>query len=78
MFIDLDGLARPLTVTPRRRLRNLARLMRALMVAPPHVSAPGRLRVLLGYLAPPGAGPVNYKVYWRAMERFGADQGGGP
>ena len=72
VFIDLDGLSRPRVITVHRRLRDLARLLRALRTAPPWGSPACQLRVLRGYMAPPGAWWVNWKVYWRVMEAFGA------
>lgn len=73
VFIDLDGASRPPVVTAYRRLRDLSRLVRALLQAPPHVSSAGRMRVVRGYLAAPGAGEGTVKVTWRVMEEFGAD-----
>ena len=70
VFIDLDGVSRPPIVTLRRRLRDLGRLLRSLHADEPHASAPCRLRVLLGYLAPPGRWWCNYKILWREMARL--------
>lgn len=72
VLIDLDGLACPPVVTVRRRFRDLGRLLRALRTAPPRVSSASLLRVLLGYLAPPGRCWGSYKVYWLVMERLGS------
>jgi len=73
VFIDLDGASRPVVVTAYRRLRDLSRLVRALLQAPPHVSAAGRMRVVRGYLAGSGADEGTVKITWRVMEEFGAD-----
>ena len=79
VFIDLDGVSRPPVVTVRRRLRDLGRLIRALDADEPHASAPCRLRVLLGYLAPPGRWWCNFKILWREMARFArSKQSSGP
>ena len=38
----------------------------------PAVTHAGRLRMLLGYLRRPGAGRINFKPYWRELERWSA------
>ncbi len=74
LFIDLDGVSRPPVLTVRRRLRDLGRLMRALRTASPRASAACRLRVLRGYMAPPGGPWVNWKILWHVIAEFGAGE----
>ena len=66
IMVDLDGLSRPVFMTARRRLANLARLEVALGQLP-RVTRTGRLRTLLGYLLRPGATRDGFKTYWRVM-----------
>jgi len=73
VFIDLDGASRPPVVTAHRRMRDLSRLVRALLQAAPHVSAAGRMRAVRGYLALPGSAQSTERITWRVMEEFGAD-----
>ena len=37
----------------------------------PVVNHAGRLRMLLGYLCRPGMGRINFKPYWRMLQRWG-------
>ncbi len=69
VLIDLDGLSRLPVLTRRRMYQNLARLDVALRRIPA-VTAACRLRVLLGYLAGPGSGHVNFKIPWRVVEQM--------
>jgi len=70
-LIDLDGLRPRRRLGARTRFQGLMRLNVSLLECP-SVTHSGRLRMLLGYLRRPGAGRINYKPYWRVLERWGA------
>lgn len=69
VLVDLDGVSRVLRVTARRQFRGLMRLNVSLLECPV-VNHAGRLRMLLGYLRRPGVGRINFKPYWRVLERW--------
>mgnify|MGYP002354501601 CR=1 FL=1 len=71
VLIDLDGVKRVWRVSSRRRFQGLMRLNVSLLRCPP-VTHAGRLRMLLGYLRRPGCGHINFKPYWRVLERWSA------
>jgi serine/threonine protein kinase len=71
VLIDLDGLRPVWRVTARRRFQGLMRLNVSLLRCGP-VTHAGRLRMLLGYLRRPGCGRINFKPYWRVLERWSA------
>ena len=71
VLVDLDGLSRPWVLTRRRQFQGLMRLNVSLLDCPA-VTRAGRLRMLLGYLRRPGAGRIQYKPYWRELERWSA------
>jgi serine/threonine protein kinase len=71
VLIDLDGLRRVWWLTARRRFQGLMRLNVSLLKCPV-VNHAGRLRMLLGYLRRPGAPRVNFKPYWRVLQRWSA------
>ncbi len=70
-LIDLDGLKRVWWLTEKRRCQGLMRLNVSLLQCP-DVNHMGRLRMLLGYLRRPGAGRIEFKPYWRVLERWSA------
>jgi hypothetical protein len=69
VLVDLDGVRRVRRVSVRQEFRGLMRLNVSLLECPA-VSHAGRLRMLLGYLRRPGAGRINFKPYWRVLERW--------
>lgn len=69
VMIDLDGLSRRRSVSRRRRFQGLMRLNVSLLECT-SVNHAGRLRMLLGYLRRPGSGRINFKPYWRELERW--------
>ncbi|HUS48095.1 MAG TPA: lipopolysaccharide kinase InaA family protein [Phycisphaerae bacterium] len=69
ILIDLDGLKRVRHLTARRKFQGLMRLNVSLLKCP-SVNHAGRLRMLLGYLRRPGSGRINFKPYWRVLERW--------
>jgi len=71
VLVDLDGLKRVSHLTARRKFQGLMRLNVSLLKCP-SVSHAGRLRMLLGYLRRPGSGRINFKPYWRVLERWSA------
>ena len=71
VLIDLDGLRRVRRISMRRRFQGLMRLNVSLLECV-SVSHAGRLRMLLGYLRRPGSGRINFKPYWRVLERWSA------
>lgn len=73
VLVDLDGLARVRRLTQRRRFQGLMRLNVSLLKCPV-VNHAGRLRMLLGYLRRPGSGRINFKSYWRVLERWSAQK----
>jgi tRNA A-37 threonylcarbamoyl transferase component Bud32 len=72
VLIDLDGLTRRF-VGARRRFQTLMRLNVSLLQRP-EVNHAGRLRMLLGYLRRPGSGRIEFKPYWRYLERWSAQK----
>lgn len=70
-LIDLDGLKRVWWLTEKRRCQGLMRLNVSLLQCP-DVNHMGRLRMLLGYLRRPGSGRIEFKPYWRVLERWSA------
>ncbi|OPX24943.1 MAG: hypothetical protein B1H04_01105 [Planctomycetales bacterium 4484_123] len=73
IMVDLDGLRRVRRVTARQQFRGLMRLNVSLLECPA-VNHAGRLRMLLGYLRRPGAGRVNFKPYWRELQRWSGEK----
>ena len=71
VLVDLDGLRLRRHLTTRRRFQGLMRLNVSLLKCPA-VYRTGRLRMLLGYLRRPGAGRINFKPYWRVLQRWSA------
>lgn len=71
VLIDLDGLSPKRRLDTRTRFQGLMRLNVSLLECPA-VTHAGRLRMLLGYLRRPGVGVINFKPYWRVLERWGA------
>ena len=71
VLVDLDGLTRPRVLTTRRRFQGLMRLNVSLLKCP-IVNRAGRLRMLMGYLRRPGTGRINFKPYWRVLEKWSA------
>jgi len=71
VLVDLDGLRRKFLLTTRRRYQGLMRLNVSLLKCPA-VNRAGRLRMLMGYLRRPGIGRVNFKPYWRVLEKWSA------
>ncbi|HOD81880.1 MAG: 3-deoxy-D-manno-octulosonic-acid kinase [Planctomycetes bacterium ADurb.Bin126] len=71
VLIDLDGMTARRRLSLRRRFQGLMRLNVSLLECPA-VTHAGRLRMLLGYLRRPGAGRINFKPYWRELERWSA------
>ncbi len=71
VLVDLDGLRRKFLLTTRRRYQGLMRLNVSLLKCPA-VNRAGRLRMLIGYLRRPGIGRVNFKPYWRVLEKWSA------
>ncbi len=69
VLIDLDGLSRRRLLTARRRFQGLMRLNVSLLKCPT-VNHAGRLRMLISYLRRPDSGRINFKPYWRALERW--------
>ncbi len=69
IMIDLDGLRRVRHVSQRLEFRGLMRLNVSLFKCPA-VNHAGRLRMLLGYLRRPGVGQINFKPYWRELQRW--------
>jgi len=67
--VDLDGVRQVRRVTARQEFRGLMRLNVSLLECPV-VNHAGRLRMLLGYLRRPGAGRINFKPYWRVLQRW--------
>ena len=56
-------------MTARQEFQGLMRLNVSLLECPA-VTHAGRLRMLLGYLRRPGAGRINFKPYWRQLQRW--------
>jgi len=73
IMVDLDGLRRVRRVTARQQFRGLMRLNVSLLECPA-VNHAGRLRMLLGYLRRPGTGRVNFKPYWRELQRWSGEK----
>ncbi len=73
VLVDLDGLRRVRSITSRQRFQGLMRLNVSLLKCPA-VNYAGQLRMLMGYLRRPGTGRVNFKPYWRVLERWSADK----
>jgi hypothetical protein len=71
VLVDLDGLSYVGGVSARRMFQGLMRLNVSLLECP-WVNHAGRLRMLLGYLRRPGAGRIDFKPYWRELERWSA------
>jgi len=71
IMIDLDGLRRVRHVSQRLQFRGLMRLNVSLFKCPA-VNHAGRLRMLLGYLRRPGSGRIDFKPYWRELQRWSA------
>lgn len=71
VLIDLDGLSQRRRLSPHRRFQGLMRLNVSLLNCPV-VTHAGRLRMLLGYLRRPGCGRINFKPYWRVLEKWSA------
>ncbi len=71
VLTELDGLKRVFRLTTRGRFQGLMRLNVSLLKCPV-VNHAGRLRMLLGYLRRPGSPKVNFKPYWRVLERWSA------
>ena len=69
ILVDLDGVKKVMRVTSRMQFRGLMRLNVSLLECPV-VNHAGRLRMLLGYLRRPGVGRINFKPYWRVLERW--------
>ncbi len=69
VLVDLDGLSHRWRLTARRRFQGLMRLNVSLLQCPT-VNHAGRLRMLMSYLRKPGCGRINFKPYWRALERW--------
>ena len=67
--MDLDGLSQRRYLTTKRRFQGLMRLSVSLLNCP-SVNHAGRLRMLLGYLRRPGSGRINFKPYWRMLEKW--------
>lgn len=73
VLIDLDGLSMHRRLSLRRRFQGVMRLNVSLLECPA-VTHAGRLRMLLGYLRRPGAGRINFKPYWRELERWSSQK----
>lgn len=73
VLVGLNGLRRRRLVTTRRAFQMLMRLNVALLESPV-VNHAGRLRMLLGYLRRPGCGEIEFKPYWRWLERWSANK----
>jgi tRNA A-37 threonylcarbamoyl transferase component Bud32 len=71
ILVDLDGLKRVRHLSARRGFQGLMRLNVSLLNCP-CVNHAGRLRMLLGYLRRPGCGRINFKPYWRVLEKWSA------
>jgi len=69
VMVDLDGVHRVRRVSTRQQFRGLMRLNVSLLECP-SVTHAGRLRMLLGYLRRPGVGRINFKPYWRVLQRW--------
>lgn len=69
ILVDLDGLRKVPCVSARQEFRGLMRLNVSLLECPA-VNRAGRLRMLLGYLRRPGAGQINFRPFWRMLERW--------
>jgi len=69
IMVDLDGLRRVHYVSARQQFRGLMRLNVSLLECPV-VNHAGRLRMLLGYLRRVGSGRIDFKPYWRVLERW--------
>jgi hypothetical protein len=67
-FIDLVGASRPLWLTRRRQIRDLARL-NASFIDRPGLSRTDRLRFLLCYLNSALSGRGDWKVWWTGIAR---------
>ncbi len=73
VLVDLDGLRQVRSITSRQRFQGLMRLNVSLLKCPA-VNYAGQLRMLMGYLRRPGTGRVNFKPYWRVLERWSAEK----
>jgi tRNA A-37 threonylcarbamoyl transferase component Bud32 len=73
VLVDLDGLRQVRSITSRQRFQGLMRLNVSLLKCPA-VNHAGQLRMLMGYLRRPGTGRVNFKPYWRVLERWSAEK----
>lgn len=71
VLVDLDGLSRRLMITARTRFQGLMRLNVSLLKCP-SVNRAGRLRMLMGYLRRIGSGKIDFKPYWRTLEKWSA------
>ncbi len=71
VLVDLDGVSRRRHLTTRRKFQGLMRLNVSLLQCP-LVNHAGQLRMLLGYLRRPASGKINFKPYWRVLERWSA------
>lgn len=69
VLVDLDGLSQVRRVSARQEFRGLMRLNVSLLECPV-VNQAGRLRMLLGYLRRPGIGRINYRPFWRLLQRW--------
>ena len=71
VLVDLDGLTYVGRVYGPAEFQGLMRLNVSLLECPA-VNHAGRLRMLLGYLRRPGVGRIDFKPYWRELERWSA------
>jgi len=69
VLVDLDGLRHLRHVSMKRKFQGLMRLNVSLLKCTA-VNRAGRLRMLVGYLRRPGSGRINFKPYWRVLERW--------
>ncbi|NLW86966.1 MAG: hypothetical protein GXY38_08850 [Planctomycetes bacterium] len=69
VLIDLDGLSRRRKLSTRRRFQGLMRLNVSLLNCQV-VNHAGRLRMLLAYLRRPASGRIDFKPYWRMLEKW--------
>ncbi len=71
VLVDLDGLSHRRRLSTTRRFQGVMRLNVSLLNCPA-VNHAGRLRMLLGYLRRPGCGRIDFKPYWRVLEKWSA------